>query len=127
MSVRARSLKTFADKLLAQGEENVANSRVRMVATALEARCAAVNLDLAVVDTDDGLEAAVASVEYNAFALQALCRSFLDDEGAPNIIGVSTYHQYQWTREQALLLRTAVERLTIELHRKIAPLTDKRA
>lgn len=120
MSVQARALCVVANRLKALEEETFKSASPRIVIGAMERRCSSIHMDLAVVDTDDDFETAVAQFDYNVMAVQSLCKSILDLPEPRPIGKLGTIVEYKWTRDQVENLIKSAENLEVHIQRRIS-------
>lgn len=120
MSVRVKSLKLIAKRLISVDQESPKASTPRIIISAMQARCSAMNLDISVVDTDEKLEEAYLSFDYQVMATESLCGSLLGaDLGKSEKGKMSDIVEYKWVRDQAFSLCAAADALELEIRRKI--------
>jgi len=120
MSVRVKSLKVIAKRLISIDQESPKKAAPRIIISAMQTRCAAMHLDTSVVDTDGKLEAAVSSFDYQVMANESLCRSILEKDLAKIEVKVmAEIPEYGWVRDQAYSLCSAADALELEIRRKI--------
>jgi hypothetical protein len=119
MSVQARSLCVVANRLKELEEEDVKSASPLIVIGAMERKCSGIHMDLAVVDTDDEFEAAVAKFDYHVMAVQSLCRSILDIKEPLPSGKLGAIKEYKWTREQAEALIKSAKTLEKHIQRRI--------
>ncbi|HGK7302303.1 TPA: hypothetical protein ACJ509_000126 [Stenotrophomonas maltophilia] len=121
ISVRAASLCVVASRFddLDKSHAIMASSP-RTLIGALEQRCASMNFDLALIDTDDEFEIAVSNFDYNVTAVQSICRSLLNISGGRESEPIGETSEYSWLLGQIGRLTSSQGKLQDEIKRKIS-------
>lgn len=126
MSVRAKSLCVVATRVAKlEDHEILESASPRIVIGALERRCSAIHLDLALVDTDDDFEQAVAQFDYHVMAVQSICQSILNIDDARKAGKLGGVNEFKWLTGQLESLMGSQKALETQIQRKISEIKKR--